>query len=60
VWGESEQNQNFVGLFYHFFPGSLSQTSRDRPPCQCTFSRAAANERGGGEPVVRAVDAVQD
>jgi len=23
------------------------KTSRDRPPCQRTFSRAAANERGG-------------
>jgi len=34
-----------------------SQTSRDRPLCQCTFSRAAATERGGGEPPVRAVDA---
>ena len=34
-----------------------SQTSRDRPPCQRTFWRAAANERGGGEPAVRAVDA---
>jgi len=34
-----------------------SQTSKDRPLCQRTFSRAAANERGGDEPAVRADDA---
>jgi len=45
-----------VGFFTISFP-ALSQTSRDRPLCQRTFSRAAANERGGGEPAVRAVDA---
>ena len=36
---------------------SLCRVARDRPQCQRTFSRAVANERGGGEPSVRAVDA---